>query len=453
MEEFFNRSLERFDELPSDDVWTNVSERLTAEENWYDPIWASLKLIFPFLLALLLMGLYYFNTQKNIKQLNHQLTEANTTIQNLKSKHQTTINNLNSSTKTKDQLQSTIHQNNERFKNLDNNYSLLNNKYALLLNKTTTQSTPQITNQQINKIQALQKQITDLQFALNQKEAELIALKAGCNQENNSKTSTNNKANNQQPTDLFCNNLQHTLQLRPLNLTINNALKTKLDLLRSTAPTKQNTTTKEQEEQEEEIKRQNHNIRIGIKTRYFNALVQNSILVNPGFSNGLRTEIGLNNKWAVTGDLLYNSQVYTIDAGQTTFSKTSLERYPGGLEDNTNINIITARTRYFDASPGIKFTPNYAPDKFNFFINPSVVWHLYLPQEYQFNLRQESNVLYKENTIIAYLGSGNLSVGFEKRISPKIHFQINLWGEQSFIPLGYERHYITKFGVSSAILF
>lgn len=451
MEEFFNRSLERFDELPSDDVWANVSDRLTAEEKWYDPILAPLKLVFPILLALLLMGLYHFYTQHNIKQLNQQLTEAETTIQNLKTQHQTTLNNNNKQTTA---TSIAVLQKNTEIENLRNDYSLLNKSYKQLLSKAATQNTTSSnTNILLDKIQTLQKQLTGLRYILYQKDTELALLRE-------TQTTENQQPENQQKatrkpatrTEVFCS-LQHFPHLKPINISLNNSLDSKLALLQSRTPTKGNTISEQQEEEEEEINLTPPKLRIGIKARYFNALVQNSQLVNPGFSNGIRAELRLGHKWAITGDFMYNSQVYTINAGQNTFSKTSLERFPGGIEDNTNVNIISTRTRYFDANPGMKFMPNYAPDKFNFFINPSVVWHLYLPQEYQYDLRQEDNILYKENRIVAYFGSGNLSVGFERRISPKLHFQFNLWGEQSFIPLGYERQYMSRFGISSAILF
>lgn len=207
------------------------------------------------------------------------------------------------------------------------------------------------------------------------------------------------------------------------------------------------------EEEEEEINLKNKRLKLGIKARYFHVFVNDAQKINPGYSQGIRSEFLLNNKWSVTSDLHFNVQEYTIKETQGSIPTESLQRFPGGLEDNQNVESIQARTRYIDFNLGIKYMPNYDPKRFSFFINPSVVWQLFLPQEYQFGLFQESNVHYTDLTYTAYFGSGNLTLGFEKRIAKNMRFQINIWGEHSFIPMGYEQEYLEMFGVGSALLF
>ena len=205
--------------------------------------------------------------------------------------------------------------------------------------------------------------------------------------------------------------------------------------------------------QELETQEANSKLKFGLHFRYFNTLVRDSKLVNPGIGRGIRAEYALSPKWAITGDLLYNDQAYTIESTQGNIPTENLKKYPGGLNEDSNVQNINTRTKYFDFNLGLKYTPNYNSTRLNFFINPSVVWQIYLPQEYQYSLSQQANIQYTQKSYTGYFGSAHLGLGFEKAFGKNRIFQINLWGEQSFIALGYEKQYVSMFGIGTALLF
>ena len=430
MEEFFKRSLERFDEAPSNDVWTNISDRLSIEAKWYDPILIAIKSMYPFILAAVLIGAYHFYAQNKFDNFKNEISEANSTIQALQNKNLSYTSQIENIEQVKTEFLENINDKKLALEKLtQENKELAASRQQLLRNSKNNSSNALV-------LQNLRTKIQNLESKLKLKEAELLALN---NKSDLEKTSPSNRT-----TEVFCSQFKHLPRVRS-NRIVNQDF-----LLSNNKPNSFNPNVpKETESASLKFDR----FKFGLKARYFNTLVKNSQLVNPGFSQGLRAEYFLAQKWAVTGDLTYNQRTYTIASSQGTFSRESLERYPGGVEEKLNVNNINSRTRYFDFNLGLKYTPNFHADKANFFINPSIVWHLYMPQEYQFSLSQESDIHYTQKTYLAYLGSGNLNMGFDKRINSRLHFQISLWGEQSFIPLGYEKQYVSMFGVSSSLLF
>ena len=434
MEEFFKRSLERFDELPSDDVWTGVSDRLTMEANWYDPILSVLKSIYPFLLAFAIVGAYHLYAQNNIAKLKEEFSNAQSGILGNGNENES-LNETVRFDEVKEEFLVKINEKNKLIDKLENDLTILNTNYKNL--KASSRQKIQAESEYTTVLN-LQNEIAQLKEKLSIQNVELISLRQ--------KSDSNNLSPSTRSTEVFCSSFRHLPGVKTHKIYNQNGLHALMN-------PKRLVNKRIEIEEEEEVRNKNRRLSVGVKLKYFNTLVKDSELINPGFSRGIRTEYQMNNKWAITSDFLYNEHAYTINAKTGTLTRESLEKYPGGLEDNTNVNIVNTRSRYFDASLGIKYSPNFQIENFNFFINPSVVWQLYLPQEYQFNLLQESNVSYTANTYTLYFGSGNLSLGFEKRISSKLQFQVSLWGEQSFIPLGIDRQYVSMFGVGSALLF
>ena len=97
MEEFFKRSMDRFDESPSDDVWTNISDRIDLDAKWYDPIIFKLRAILPILLAAMLVASNILYSNYKTSDLSNQLSFAKNKIQTLQNENQsfkTEINNI-----------------------------------------------------------------------------------------------------------------------------------------------------------------------------------------------------------------------------------------------------------------------------------------------------------------------------------------------------------------------
>jgi len=362
MEEFFKRSLEQFDEAPSNDVWTNISDRLTIETKWYDPILVVLKSAYPFIIAAFFVGAYHFYAQGKLDHYKNEISESKSTIQQLQDENTSYLSQIKEIEELKtDFLENTNDKKLRVEKLLQENKSLRSENNQLLRNSKSNNYTDNSI-----ALQNLRSEIRNLQEKLKIKEAEVIAL-------NNRNVFEQINPSNR-TTEVFCSQFKYLPRVRS-NRIINLGHLLSINKPNSINP---NAPTKTEMSSNQSYRR----FRVGLKARYFNTIVENSQFVNPGFSQGLRAEFLLAKKWGITGDLMYNERSYSIGSEQGTFSRESLERYPGGIEDKLNVNNISTRTRYLDFNLGIKYVPNHHPNKANFFINPSVVWHLFTPQDF-----------------------------------------------------------------------
>ncbi len=425
MEEFFKRSMERFDELPSDDVWTNISDRIAMEAKWYDPIVAHLRTILPFLLAVLLIATNTVYSKHKNKVITNQLTTAQSKIQNLEKENLEYKNEID---EIKNEFLTVIQEKNKKVEQLNDN---LRNQKQL---HQSSYYTLRISQQKL--IDHQKRTIESLQQDLVSVNAEFLRL--------------HNK--------YFIKELSSS-QIENISICHNAKYLPGVGLFRILHNSDQNLNTRHTTAMEKfshniethQLKK-HQRLKLGIHLRYFNTLVKDSKLVNPGIGRGIRAEYKINQKWALTSDFLYNGQSYTIESTQGSIPTDNLKRYPGGVEENSNVQNINTRKKYFDFNLGIKYTPNYTSGKLNFFINPSIVWQLYLPQEFQYNLSQQSDIHYTQKSVTGYFGSAHMGFGFEKEFAKNRILQINLWGEQSFVPLGYEKQFVTMFGLGTTIL-
>lgn len=436
MEEFFQRSLAQFDEVPSNQIWDKIDKRLDNDQKWYANLFTWFKTLVPLLLALLMIGAYHLYSSNKINSNQNSLLSAQQTIQKLEKENQrlSILNNQNS-----ERINSYAAQ----VQSNEKQYNVLNNQLVDL--KASFQN-----NQKAFKTQSSfdENAYSDLLVLYENQTKDIVALKKKNN--TNSELSNRLEANNIMGSKQ-ANYDKHFSYLIPKISNYYYPIKDILIIKRFEGLHN----NKDQESLNKDFtnKLKRNKFRFGINARYFNTLVESSNLVNPGFSWGLRAEYNLRNKWFITSDLHYNDQVYSVDPGVGGFSTESLKKYPLGIDDRNSVKNISTRTKYFDYNLGIKYLINPANNKFNFYLNPSIVWQLYLPQEYTYGLVQANDLFHTQREYTAYLGSGNLKFGLEKNLNERMLFQLNLWAEQSFIELGYDKKYVTMFGLGSSILF
>ncbi len=435
MEEFFQRSLEQFNEVPSNQVWDKIDERLDGEQKWYKNVFPWFRTLLPLFLAIILLGCYHVFSSNKINTSNKYLLSAQETIQKLEKENQ--------------RLSFLAKENNEKINTYTQQIQFNETQYNSLLDqysslKVTDQKSEKLFKSDTHFGKAAFEDLLSLNEDLTN---ELSSLKAQMNV-----LQSENRPANKILSNTRLNAIDKNYNfLIPKNATYYYPVKD-IILINSLKDIEGNMDDDFLVEEPDQISN-NRKFRFGFKARYFNTLVKSSELINPGFSWGLRAEYQLRNKWFLTSDLHYNDQVYRIDPGAGGFSQESLKKYPLGIDDTNSVKDISTRTKYFDYKLGIKYLINPAENKFNFYVNPSIVWQLYLPQEYTYGLARANDIFHTQREYTGYLGSGNLSLGIERNLNNRMLFQLNLWGEQSFIELGYDKQYVTMFGIGSSILF
>lgn len=196
------------------------------------------------------------------------------------------------------------------------------------------------------------------------------------------------------------------------------------------------------------------NYRIGISGRFANTFVSDNQMFNGNESYGIRQEYDLNNRLAITNAIHFNIQHYDIEPATNTIEPVIVQRYTSrSFDDSGGVQKIESNSEYFDFSLGLKYGLGRRIFGFSPFINPSFVGQIYMPQTFKF-IDSRGGLKVRENKrIVMYLGSANLNFGIEKQLNDHLRFQITMWGEHSFIPIGLQREKITTLGISTSLLF
>lgn len=80
MEEFFRKSLEQFNDSPSDLVWEDINTRLDADLPFYHNWTSWLKQILPVLVAMGIVGIAYFQINQKVEGLENQIATLQETL-------------------------------------------------------------------------------------------------------------------------------------------------------------------------------------------------------------------------------------------------------------------------------------------------------------------------------------------------------------------------------------
>ncbi len=439
LEQFFQQSMDRFNESPDDLVWDNIADRLDDDAPWYLLLWRNYKHWLPLLLALMLLGTYWMFQKDNsngfnIEQQNKYMSQLTVKNDQLEEKLKTFTSEIDQYKNQLATLKSQLHEQAQtgENENVKNKYSKkapsTDDKIYTLIraNKTLKQ-----------ELANMQSKMENLQSALNI-----------CTTNYHSLVKAKDTQTIEQEVQKVNSAGLSLIPYFPWKKTLNKDFKLpEKDAHQSMVFTPKSSITKKGAKPKR--------YRLGPSARLFNTYVQNSAQVNPGRSWGLKQEYKLNHRFSLSHMLHYNEQEYTIsNANNNPLSADVLERIPGGIErENTSVSQVDARSKYLDTNLGIKW--NLTPNKkdFNWYINPSIVWQLYLPQEFQFSIAQADDIIVTENRYLGSLGSANIELGTEKRLANNLRLVVNAYYEQSFIPVGFDYQYLSIAGIGTKLMF
>jgi len=173
-----------------------------------------------------------------------------------------------------------------------------------------------------------------------------------------------------------------------------------------------------------------------------------------GFNIGFTNELKLFKKVYLTGALNFNESNYRVQ--MTAADQSLVQEYPGTEFVTNPITQIKQEAHYFGIPLGLKwyFKDN---EKNKFYVNPSVAWQFYLPQKFTYEFSPvaggTNQLEYESERFFGYLGSAQLHLGLEKPFINKMKYQVGLWAEKSIVPLGVEDRDILNIGLRGAVLF
>lgn len=450
LDQFFSDSMEHFNDVPSDNVWEGISDRLDEDDDRPVFWWRKgLLMVLP-LLVIGLIGAYYFTSNRPGSK------KYEKSIVSIEQKP-------NSSPSEKDQIQdfnpSEIQNQNENEAQLITDQSTSTKKE---LSKPDVPSESKIVKPQNNKAYTPSQRtisypssvaVEDTESESSISQARSIAAIPVFDQSNinadktiEHKTPTvENKASKGSTTDQTkidalksLESLNHKLDFPEL------ARSFALDHERNlNAPpiiiTKEDHFSK---------------YRIGLSGRFANTFVSDNNMFNGNESYGLRQEYYLSDRLSITNAIHFNIQHYDIKPTSTAIEPVVVLRYTSrSFDDSGGVQKIESNSEYLDFSLGLKYKLGARLFGFSTFVNPAFVGQIYSPQTFNFlDLQGNMQVRHNKN-IVMYLGSANLNLGIERQLNKNLHLQVSIWGEQSFIPIGLQREKIKTIGISTSLLF
>ncbi len=467
-EEFFQNSMDDFSESPSSEVWDSLSQRLDDEKPWYADFRNWMLLLLP-LFALSTFYLLYQNSflkdellSLNVNNLeNLNLSDKNLAYESEIAALTNEINELEKSlTENKEQLNSAKDQIDQNLKDHTIQLSTKNNEINRLIqenrqsNRIANNSNSYIPNADVNG--ALKTQIASLENEISKLKQDLRDEQMRFELYQKSIVSSEKELTDcDESMDALHLDIQSIndriiagdFRSRP-NFTMGHARQIPSLKIQTALPFDEIETSNTRTDYTGKVL----SYRFGPSGRYFNTFVSSGTGLNPAFSWGMRQELRVLRRLSLTSNVHFNQQTYEITQDGNSLNRELIEKYSRSLDEEIQVKGIHSKNEYFDATLGLKFLLNRKPRKFKSFIEASAVWQLYLPQEFQFDLVSASDLIVSRNTYLGYLGSANLSIGIEQRLTRKLHFQLCAYMEQSFIPLGYEQQYMNIVGLSSRIL-
>ncbi len=473
IDEFFRMSLESFDREPSERVWENVDSRLSADVT----IWTSILSFFTKYIWFFVIGstfvAYHFYAQNNFKKLTQKVSLMDEKYGNLESE----------------------------YLDIDKKYSELKNqnaqteKYILELEKSYSDQNNKLLSFQQNI--ARLKSESDLISEINRKANYLTDLynskPFGFGQGNPdfTKQANTNRFSDQEglTPDLFMNTSNNSFNDKVgdragdgvfganLKKGINREGQIADDILDrnrtvSFASIREgwnwskwgsaNTETYQRilrrglqfssfEGNELEIRAFKY--RYGANVSTINVITNSADKRNFGISTGFVHELGLTKKWSLTNSINYILSNYEIDNGSDQLSASDLEGIPGGSYFQDPVKVVEVNNQYFDFNIGVNRRFNIGEKGSSLFVNPSVGWQFFFPQEYLYTFVDGNKSIYDENRFIGYFGTAKVQVGYEKPLSEDMRFLLGIYGERSLIKQGQEKRNRVNVGISSTLLF
>jgi len=437
LEDFFNQSMSHFQDSPTDAVWEGLQLRLDEERTFWERSREVIRKYFPYFLLLLGLGTYHVFAQSKLNALGEELKS----VQAEKSALGILVENCGN--KASDLLAKEKLQSAELLKNSASIFAL-EEKIKNISAPNTSVNSPKNTKKNPLYYKSLQNVSTENNFSNTTNPGKEFPKTVFKEKAKTKLQDVPDKAIfdfDFYPVAPLVSKRLNTISLgkekqyfAPLRGTYSNASKF-LQLIDPIG----------------EMDRSR--LKFGYEFKAFKTFVSNSKHFNFGQAHGLRMERLISKNLAITGAVHFMGQDYKISNDGKPIPVVDLLRYPGGSSFGEKVNKLDVESPYIDFPLGFKWSLKRMENGAAIYLNPTMVWQLYLPQTFTYTLLGDSKIERKNKQYFGYFGSANIQIGLEKSIRNNLIWQVGVWGETSFIPMGVEEQKITMFGLNTAILF
>lgn len=417
IEDFFNKSLEGFNDAPSDMVWADVENRLDEATPFYKKTFFIVGFITAILL-LLMSGLFYQMNTK-ITKLITENQSLNTEIAALKKDNyhqEISISNCQKNKNTQKNIVVTESQSaaNSIIQQIDND-ALKNRKNRIVRQESINEVLQKNDEQNNNPSDLLTENNSD----------EII--------KNNEIEPIKNKQNKSE-INLQSFKIGYLQGITPYYARSGKRLLNGFDYTLRSLPNRKNS------------------IEIGFNVFKTDLLTPNGIENTWGLgqSINLKRRFSLSSRLKAIGGIGFS--VNTYQSKITPDNLLSIQGFPGLNEQLGIINQVTVSSKILNGSIGFQYDLA-ARGNFTPFIKSSVIWKIYLPQTFEYELSDYPKRTYQDNRLFAYFGSIDMAFGVERILNYKYSYQLEIFVEKSLIPLGVEDVNLMHLGCRAAWLF
>lgn len=424
IEDFFNNSLEGFNELPSDNVWQGISQNLERPL----PLWK--RILWPMLVGILFLGMsgvsiYAYTTSQKLKSSNQKLGAL------------TALNNsLTNKTKT-----------------LEGEKAGLQKEVLVLEANQNTLRSEQIVNGNHNKISTRNSRNTanssyityfaQLNLASDiQYDTEITIQKFISNSRNSINTETSKHIGNARLV------IQEAPQIERSFYTIENG--------EQSAESVTNYRSLKYHfpffpfGNRDWIRKAGPKFKYGVTTSIIGTSTDVTSSLDPGFNLGVGMEMQLYKSLWLTSSIRYNKNNYMMEfLGQNPNEESS---FPTPRSLNDTYDKVHVQNSFIDFPFGLNLNMPISR-KNSLFINPGISWQFYLPQKYIYDTTNSGQIDYSESRYFMYFGSVFLNAGIERKLSGNKSLQVSFWAEQGLSQYGIESRQIVNYGLKTTLYF
>ncbi len=427
IEDFFNRSLEGFDQSPSSSVWENISSQLDVPI----PFWQ--KYFFHILscglaIGMIGMAFYIFSLRTDIESLRIAMDSQEEYEEESMSKDDQLIalNQLNQNLK--DELNAGLNSNSE----LKQEISDLRKEIGILKRNLKTA-----------QVEIYSTQLANIEKVSTGYEASELVSKEHLTapDEGETEISANDRVLSTGFSTLESKKLESIADLNIKSRSAEEVTNYKRLKFHFPEAFMQRPTFYEQYVP---------NFKYGVTASLIGTGTDVSSGLFPGYSVGGSLQVELLKHVWLTFDGRYNKNFYVMDFnGSNPEEEVNFPR-PRSIDEN--IRRVDVENSYLDFPMGISCQIPVSK-KNSIYINPGFSWQLYLPQQYTYNTAMNDFIPYSESSYVVYFGSLFLNTGVERKISEKMRFQLGFWAEQGLADYGAEDRRIVNYGLKSTLFF
>ncbi len=448
MEDFFRNSMEQFDDTPSDTVWSGIEDRLVKSDEKNRFIFKMWFFRGMFFLCLIGAAMTYFYFLEDVSQIDEFQKLSNEKVHDKRSKNQK--REEDEKRLSFDETKSVELVSNKEKVEIDRSNKYLNTKHSVQdISQKRNNDVASINYNKVDKIN-----IDEPVFNVSSESSASMISDSRSNKMNH--TSRQEEVFNTNRTDAVYPQQEAILDTQYLKIKkLNSLANVGFMPLLSFSSTVKNINSNRLTFFSNTRSKRSHfgNYKLGISGRFFQTFVSDfDGVFNASESFGIRHELALSKKVWLTNAIYYNIQHYDVMPMNGPVNHDVLARYTA-KDFQTEIVTIESKSEYFDFPLGLKWSFNKKDSGWSMFINPSINWQLYLPQNFKFIQADDVVIERNDQRMFAYLGSTAMRWGIEKKMSNSMFFQLDLWGEYSFIPIGIQEEKLKMLGISGSILF